>query len=155
MNVYLVQHGIALDKSVDPERGLSEEGMRQLDLMGVFLSATPLRIPHIWHSGKKRALQTADILAKCVGGDKALEEHGGLGPMNDVVPMAETLAGLSEDTMLVGHLPFMSKLAGLLLAGDADREVVNFRNAGVVCLSRDEAGSWHVQWHVTQDLLGA
>lgn len=43
--------------------------------------------------------------------------------------------------MLVGHLPHLAKLAGLLLVGDADRPVVAFENGGLVSLQRD-ATAW-------------
>lgn len=55
--------------------------------------------------------------------------------------------------MLVGHLPHLSKLAGLLLAGDPERKVVGFRQGGVACMERDEAGGWSVAWVVTPGLL--
>ena len=41
----------------------------------------------------------------------------------------------------------------LLLCGDADRRVVAFRNAGVVCLEWDEENVWHLNWAFTPDLL--
>jgi hypothetical protein len=36
--------------------------------------------------------------------------------------------------MLVGHLPHLAKLAGIPLAGDADRPVIGFRQGGFVGL---------------------
>jgi phosphohistidine phosphatase len=55
--------------------------------------------------------------------------------------------------MLVGHLPFMARLAGKMLVGDPEQAVVKFRNAAIVCLSRvDER--WQVAWILTPDMAG-
>jgi phosphohistidine phosphatase len=53
--------------------------------------------------------------------------------------------------MLVGHLPFLARLAGLLLSGDADNPIVRFRTGGIVCLTRDE-DRWQVAWILTPDM---
>jgi phosphohistidine phosphatase SixA len=45
----------------------------------------------------------------------------------------------------VGHLPHLAKLAGLLLAGDAERPVVAFQPGGLVGLEQDKDGTgWSV-----------
>jgi phosphohistidine phosphatase len=54
--------------------------------------------------------------------------------------------------MLVGHLPHLSRLAALLLAGDPERETVAFRNAGVVCLE-GQGGRFAVRWILTPELV--
>jgi phosphohistidine phosphatase len=55
----------------------------------------------------------------------------------------------------VGHLPFLSRLASRLLAGDEDADVVSFRKGGVVCLQRGETGRWSVAWMVVPDVVRA
>jgi phosphohistidine phosphatase len=42
--------------------------------------------------------------------------------------------------MLVGHLPHLARLAGLLLAGDPDRPVIAFGQGGLVGLERGPVG---------------
>ncbi len=54
--------------------------------------------------------------------------------------------------MLVGHLPHLSRLAALLLAESPEPEIVAFRNAGVVCLERQE-GRFAVRWILTPELV--
>jgi phosphohistidine phosphatase len=54
--------------------------------------------------------------------------------------------------MLVGHLPFLDRLAGLLVTGDADRSVVRFQKGGIVCLVRQDE-KWVVGWMATPDLI--
>jgi phosphohistidine phosphatase len=58
--------------------------------------------------------------------------------------------------MIVGHLPFLSRLASTLLIGDETVALVAFRNGGVVCLERgEEKGRWRLTWAVVPELLGA
>ena len=54
--------------------------------------------------------------------------------------------------MVVGHLPFLDRLASRLVAGDPTAAAVRFTNAGIVCLGRD-AGKWSLEWAVTPQLV--
>ena len=72
MKVYLVQHGKAVDKSVDPERPLSDEGTQQTQAVADFIASLNIKVECIWHSGKMRAHQTAEILSKAVTADDGL-----------------------------------------------------------------------------------
>ncbi|MDY7042246.1 MAG: hypothetical protein SVX38_15425, partial [Chloroflexota bacterium] len=54
--------------------------------------------------------------------------------------------------MLIGHLPFLDRLASLLVTGDAERSVVRFRMGGIVCLVH-EGEHWAIGWMVTPDLI--
>ena len=155
MILCLVQHGKAADKKVDLDRPLTEEGAREVESVGAFLSGKDLGPVAVWHSGKTRARQTAELLARHVAPRAALEARDGLAPKDDVGNVIEELREREEDLMIVGHLPFLSKLAAALVAGNKDAGVVAFKNAGVVCLERDAENAWHVAWAVTPDLLAA
>ena len=151
--VYLVQHGEAKPTDEDPERPLTSEGERAVRRMAAFAAKVQLHVDEIRHSGKRRAQQTAAIFAerlKLRGGVVAVE---GLAPNDDVKPLARTLSDQTGPIMLVGHLPFLARLAGRLVAGNAEREVVRFRMGGIVCLERSEEGRWAVAWAVTPELL--
>jgi len=150
MNIYLVQHALALSKEDDPERGLSEKGMADTRRI-VELLAGRVGPARIVHSGKKRARQTAELLAESLNSQQ-VEEMLDLDPMADPGVWAAHLAAMTDDVMIVGHMPHVSRLASLLLVGDANAEVVRFSNAGVVCLGRDEAG-WSLRWMVTPALV--
>jgi phosphohistidine phosphatase len=50
--------------------------------------------------------------------------------------------------LLMGHLPHLSRLAGLLLADDAEKTVVAFVNAGLVKLQPAEGG-WVLAGYIT------
>ena len=49
----------------------------------------------------------------------------GLVPLDDVHPVGDGLSGETGAIMLVGHLPFLARLAGLLLAGSAEASPVS------------------------------
>ena len=65
--------------------------------------------------------------------------------------MAETLRREDGCLMLVGHLPFLGRLVGLLVAGNAEVPVVRFGTASVVRLVY-ERGSWSVDWALKPDV---
>jgi phosphohistidine phosphatase len=153
VQVYLVQHGLATSEEEDPARPLSAAGRAEVERVARAAAAAGVRPTSILHSGKTRAQQTAEIFAahaKPAQGVRAVE---GLGPRDDPQRVRERLERADAPLMLVGHLPHLARLAGLLLTGAPEREVVAFRNAGVVCLERREAG-FALRWILTPELLG-
>jgi len=152
MRVYLVQHGLAVDSSGDAERPLSAQGREDVTRTAGFLSLFEKPQPKsIVHSGKLRAEQTAVMFTEAWGGIP-LHVSGELSPNDDPAIWSAHLAAMQEDVMLVGHLPHLPRLVGLLICGDATAEPVRFRNAGVVCLERSESG-WRVLWQINPTLF--
>lgn len=151
MEIYLVQHAEAKSKEEDPQRSLSALGSRNARAVAALAARLGLEVAQIRHSGKRRAEQTALILAEDLNPSQGVVSVSGLNPMDDVEPVAEELTGLGEPLMLVGHLPFMERLAGQLVAGDADLPVVKFSNAGIVCLTHNNQ-CWQVAWILTPDI---
>ena len=152
MELYLVQHGEAKSKAEDPQRPLTERGREKVQRVAAFAAKAGLEVSQIRHSGKRRAEETASILAEYLSPAKGVLVISGLAPMDDVRPIAQALQEETAPLMLVGHLPFMDRLAGLLVTGDPDRSVVRFRMGGIVCL--EGAGDdWAVKWVVTPELV--
>jgi len=152
MRVYLVQHGLAVSESEDAARPLSAQGREDVTRTAGFLSLFEKPRPaRILHSGKLRAAQTAEMFAEGWGGI-VCEQSDALAPTDDPAIWAEGVAGDGEDLMLVGHLPHLQRLAGLLVCGDATREPVRFRNGGVLCLERCD-GDWSVLWQINPTLF--
>jgi len=89
----------------------------------------------IVHSGKKRARQTAERMGTALCPDQEIQTRSGMNPLDDVVVFAESLT-LDQNIMLVGHLPFLENLIGLLVCGDAMRTVFKLQNSGIVCLDK-------------------
>jgi phosphohistidine phosphatase len=152
MEVYLVQHAEAMPKEKDPKRPITEAGRHATADVAVMAAKLGLDVQQIRHSGKTRAEQTAQILAEVLspaGGVIAVE---GMGPLDDVEPIAAELAEHTGPVMLVGHLPFMERLASFMLTGNAEKPVVKFTKAGIVCLTRDK--HWQVLWIITPEIAG-
>ncbi len=145
MAIYLVQHGKSLPKEADPEQGLSQEGITETRRIAQLAADLGLRADRILHSGKKRARQTAEIMASALKPEPAVTEAAGLNPLDDVLPWQSLDPG--GRLMLVGHLPFMERLAAQMLMGSPDKPVVRFRNSGMVCLGREaDPGGWTIRW---------
>jgi phosphohistidine phosphatase len=146
MSLYLVQHGKSLAKSVDPDQGLSEEGVAETKRIADVAQGYGVKVEQIKHSGKTRARKTAEIFASALNPGGGTEEVSGLKPLDDVAAFTAVIRP-DDDTMLVGHLPFMERLTAYLITGSADRPVFKFQNSGIVCLDKDpDTGSWLIVW---------
>jgi phosphohistidine phosphatase len=154
MNLYLVQHGQADAKEGEVERSLTDRGIAALQRMTVFLDHYPLPpLDAIMHSGRLRARQTADILNPHIRSARGVLAVDDLEPNSDPKIWARKLRGISDDIMLVGHMPHLSRLTSLLLAGDPETSVVQFHNAGIVCLERDIDLVWRLDWVVIPRIM--
>jgi phosphohistidine phosphatase len=150
MKAYLVQHGLSMPEEMDPEKALSPEGNKQSRNMAEFLREKNVRVDSIWHSPKKRAVQTAHIMADIIACPET-QERTDLNPLDPIGKFPEEIKSLNLDLMIVGHLPFLQKLASLLLSGIEDNLFISFRNSGVICLEYTD--SWKLLWTVVPELL--
>jgi phosphohistidine phosphatase len=153
MKLYLVQHAKAASKEVDPERTLTEEGRREIQRIAAFIRPLNLSVDYLWHSGKKRAVQTADALAEVVEVRTETTARDGLAPNDDVTVIKNEIEAAQHDIMLVGHLPFLSKLASLLLTGCESANAVAFKQGGIVCLDRSDDNKWQINWMIIPEFL--
>ncbi len=55
--------------------------------------------------------------------------------------------------MIVGHLPFLEKLASLLLCGHEGAQIVLFRYGAIVHLDQKEDKTWAVRWILTPEMV--
>ena len=152
MELYLVQHGEAKGKAEDPQRPLTKRGRDEVQRVAAFAAKAGLQVSQVRHSGKRRAEETASILAEHLSPAEGMLAVPGLTPMDDVRPVAQALRKETAPLMLVGHLPFMDRLAGLLVTGDPDHSAVRFRMGGIVCL-KGAGDDWAVKWVVTPELV--
>ncbi len=156
MHIYLVQHGAAVSKDENPKKPLSDNGREDVKRIASFLARSRLSAARVIHSGKLRALETALLLAEVLGPGHLVEEAAsGLAPNDSTDDFFAAIDGWTEDTIIVGHLPFMSRMAARLVTGDEDETVVHFKPGSVACLERGEnGGGWTVQWFIRPELLG-
>lgn len=160
MELYLIQHGESKSEAEDPTRPLTDRGREEVRRIAAFATRLGLRAAEIRHSGKRRAEETALIFAEALSLTEKVKAVSGLAPNDDVRPVAESFRPEMGSVMLVGHLPFLSRLASLLLVGDPDKTIIRFRMGGIVCLSREESAEssgvvpkWLVAWVITPELV--
>ncbi len=153
MLLYLIQHAEADSTPDDPERRLTKTGIAGITKTATFFKQLNPRPAAIWHSGKYRARETAEILRKTIDSAITLIVHENLNPNDPVFDIAIELEALDiGDLVIVGHLPHLARLASHLLTGDPKRMPIHFRNAGIVCL-RGAFGKWELEWIVTPEIL--
>ncbi len=146
MALYLVQHGKSEPKEIDPEQGLSREGVGEVQRIAEVARAYGIQVAQIRHSTKVRAKQTAQILNNALSPPMGAEQIDGIKPMDDVAVLAQDLA-TKDNLMYVGHLPFMERLVSFLIIGRIEPVVIKFQNGGIVCLDQSkETGGWFIKW---------
>jgi phosphohistidine phosphatase len=148
MEFYLVRHGEAVSQAVNGRRPLTPGGRRDVEWIGRAAAERSIQPSKIFHSGLLRAQQTAEILSESLGPVAGIRELIGLRPDDDPLIAKAELESSTVSLMLVGHLPHMSRLASFLVAGDADRELVEFAPATMVGLSYEEY-RWKIIWKLT------
>jgi len=131
---------------------LTEKGFADVSKIARFAQAADLRVPLIWHGGKLRARQTADLLAGALQPEEGMREGGGLAPHDPVEPVVEELEARQADLMMVGHLPFLTKLASMLLSGFL-ADMIAFQPGGILCMERGPDHRWRIGWMVTPELI--
>jgi phosphohistidine phosphatase len=155
MDLYLMQHGQATTGAENPERPLTDAGRAAVQRVAARARAAGVHVSHCVHSGKLRAEQTARLLLGEVGAEASVETRPGLAPNDPVAPTAEWLRGVTDHQALalVGHLPFLDRLASLLVADDEDAQVVHFRMGGLVKLEpKEDRDGFAVVWAIPPDL---
>jgi len=153
MKLYLIQHGEAKSEAEDPERSLTARGEKEIGAVSKIAGGLQIRPSKIYHSGKLRAKQTAEIIASALKiSDSLVQPVQGLNPNDDIHPWVERISKEKEDLMLVGHLPFLEKLTSLLLCGDENARLVLFRYGAIVCLDQKGDKGWAVRWILTPEM---
>jgi phosphohistidine phosphatase len=147
--VYFMQHGLAVDKADDPERPLSEAGIQQTQKIAETLRASGIIINRVFHSGKLRAIETADIMETVMDLDPATMIEG-LSPNDEVTLLSQKLD--ISDVLYVGHLPHLENLITYLINGNVDHSIIKFQNSAVVCLEKSD-NDYQLQWYLIPLLI--
>jgi phosphohistidine phosphatase len=133
MEIYLMQHGEAHSEDQDPERSLTPEGEGQIHFSGKALKKLGVSVDLILSSPKKRARQTAEIVAAELGYPK--EEIEVTETLEPLAPSGDTIGHIGRfadrgRVFLAGHLPSLGKIASELVSGGEDVSV-HFEMGGV------------------------
>jgi phosphohistidine phosphatase len=117
------------------------------------LNDAGVRVERVIHSGKLRAQQTAERLAASLAPGVAVETSGLLNPNDNPKAFDWQSGSWDKDTLIVGHLPFMARLAAHLVTGDENQTLVAYRPGSVVCLEPADHASWQIAWMIRPELL--
>lgn len=153
MKLYLAQHGEACAKEVDPSRPLSEQGLADINQLATFLKQANIQVGRVIHSGKRRAMQTAECLAKSIAPGTELETSNNINPNDDPKSINWKSECGGSDTLIVGHLPFMAKLVSFLLFNDENQLIIRFHPGSIICLEHYNDAHWQINWMIRPELF--
>lgn len=159
---YLMQHGKALSEEVDPHRSLSAEGIEEVGAVARGLKFLEIRPDLIFSSTKKRAVQTAELVAQVIAysTDDIIKDDvfRPSAQPDEMFLYLERHGEEKENVLIVGHLPSLGHLTDALVDGT---DTVEFVNAGIVCVKSEgvQKGTGKVLWYIRPEhfikLLGS
>jgi phosphohistidine phosphatase len=131
MDIYLLRHGLAMDREdpkcpPDPDRPLIARGVAKTKKVGRFLRKLGIEFDVVLSSPWLRAFQTAKILCREIRHEKRFQISEFLIPGQDpeeLVQMLHQAGREKRNVLLVGHEPGLSILASLLLTGHPKLEL--------------------------------
>lgn len=151
MRLYLVRHGEAVSSSENPARPLTSYGEVSIQRIAQYLKCEEVEVKEIFHSNKKRASQTAGIIAREINPAENTTEADNLLPDDPVNIWKEKINNIKHDIMIVGHLPFLAKLIYALLKKSQSRNSFSLKAGEVVCLEKENGNKWHLKWRKSPD----
>lgn len=144
---YFVQHGLAESKQVDATRPLSMTGIEQTRKVATRLKQNGVVVNRIYHSGKLRAAQTAQIFSDVMQVN-LVAELAGMNPNDDPQIIIDQIT--ENMAMYVGHLPNIQNVVSSILANGEQSPVVNFQNSAVACIDMEKDHS-ALKWFLVAD----
>ncbi|HTQ85179.1 MAG TPA: phosphohistidine phosphatase SixA [Candidatus Solibacter sp.] len=143
MLVYLIRHGIAIDREEpdcppDAERPLTKKGMEKARLVMEGIRELGAKPDYILSSPLVRAWQTAEIAAKALHYPKEkIQRTEALVPEADPAALMKELARMkAEQVLCTGHAPHMDEF--IAHATGTRRSFTALKKAGVACIEFEE-----------------
>jgi phosphohistidine phosphatase len=139
MILYIVRHGIAVDKTdpkapPDPERPLTAKGVQKTRAAALGLKELGLKPDVLITSPYVRAAQTAEIFAEALGFPTAkVRVTDALKPPSNPADFIRELSHLkAKEAMCFGHAPHLDQLIAQMVG--ARGAFTELKKAGVACL---------------------
>ncbi len=112
--IAFVRHGKAEPRGSKPdeERSLTSEGRREVEAIARIM---PFKPSIIFTSPLKRAVETADIIAKVHGVEYRIAEE--LSPATLCLESMKKISGLSDKSVIVAHAPSIERVVSSLVGG--------------------------------------
>ena len=110
----------------DAERPLTTEGRREITEVAEFISSLHIGFAVIASSPLKRAVGTAEIVARRLRSLNLMEEWEELRPTGDSAELFRKLSrlGSTKQVLLVGHEPYLSTMIAEIVAGKTSVNLV-------------------------------
>ena len=163
MELYILRHGIAMERAdwsrrSDRDRPLTGEGRKKTRRVASAMLKLDLRFDWILSSPYARARETAEIVADVLKLKQRLELRDELIPERNAKALAKLLATRPKaagSVLIVGHEPFLSRFASVLLAGKPSSRMV--LKKGGLCKLQISQFRWGVcavlEWLMTPQQL--
>jgi phosphohistidine phosphatase len=127
--------------------------MQDVDRLARFLKKAGIKVDRVIHSGKLRAVQTAECLVNLIAPGLELEASGIINPNDNPKAFDWQSESWDKDTLIVGHLPFMAKLVSHLVVNDESKLITAYQPGSIVCLERVIDAHWQIDWMLRPDLF--
>ena len=159
MILYLVRHGIAVDRT-DPksppeaERPLTARGVQKTRSAALGLRALGAKSDVLISSPYVRAVQTAEIFAEALGfPPEKIRMNDNLKPAGNPAEILKEIAHLrAKEVACFGHAPNLDLLIAQL-AG-ARGAFTELKKTGAACFEQVSAqGRWELRWILTPKVL--
>jgi len=151
LNLYILQHGEAVAKEIDPERPLSEHGNRDIRILALHMQNMGVQLGNIFHSGKLRAEQSARLIAETLSPEILPVKTEGLNPNDDPAVIIGDIEQMNENILIASHMPFVSRLCSTLLTGTTEAEFASVPGT-LFCLEKAE-DKWRLAYMLRPDFL--
>jgi phosphohistidine phosphatase len=144
MTLYLIRHAQADERGPnypdDSKRPLVDKGFKQVKALAKVLKMLEIEFDALFSSPYTRAAQTAEALLPQLKKGRHIHYLDSLasgGYTQLLIDVKERLGKNDKTIALVGHEPYFSQLAALLLTGDKNEFKINFKKAALLELSGD------------------
>lgn len=154
MKLYLMRHGEAELGGPDNERALSAKGKGSVLQLAHFLSPLKLEIAHLFHSDKLRASETASLIERALQLKYPKLVRPDLDPNAAIHDFLNELSFSAGDVFVVGHLPYLGKLASYLTTGNEYLAHYAIQPGSLLCFEVSGYSSqWQLVWMMNPALL--
>lgn len=160
MIVYLVRHGIAIDRE-DPncppeiERYLTREGVKKTRAVAKSIHATGIKPSVFISSPYIRCMQTAEIFADEFGYEASkIKQAPNLRPGTNPPDFIKDLGAFkAQEVICFGHAPHMDQLIAHMVG--ARSPITELKKAGAACVDMESmiGGKGTLHWLVSPKLL--
>lgn len=159
MILYLVRHGIAVDRTdpkcpPDPQRPLTARGVQKTRSAALGLRELGAKPDAILTSPYLRAAQTAEIFAEALGfPPEKIRVSEFLKPGDNPAETTREIARLrAREVACFGHAPQLDMMIAYLAGARA--AFTELKKAGAACLERTTTqGRWELRWMLAPKML--